>query len=116
MAFVTSLCSQTSDSESSDDSDDDEGVDLKDSQVLREKYDQLYQESMKISKINQKLGLKNKEVKEELGKVQNEFNDQKGVQKLWMTCFLCKNHLVTSQALAILESHHLSRMEVKSTK
>ncbi|KAG5535902.1 hypothetical protein RHGRI_023621 [Rhododendron griersonianum] len=48
MAFVTSLCSQTSDSESSDDSDEDEGVDLKDSQVLREKYDQLYQDCMKI--------------------------------------------------------------------
>ncbi|KAG5530448.1 hypothetical protein RHGRI_025409 [Rhododendron griersonianum] len=79
MAFVTSLCSQTSDLESSDDSDEDEGVDLKDSQVLREKYDQLYQENMKISKINQKLGLKNKEVKEELGKMQNQFNDKKGV-------------------------------------
>ncbi|KAG5565576.1 hypothetical protein RHGRI_001477 [Rhododendron griersonianum] len=39
MAFVTSLCSQTSDSESSDDSDEDDGVDLKDSKVLREKYD-----------------------------------------------------------------------------
>ncbi|KAG5528871.1 hypothetical protein RHGRI_029509 [Rhododendron griersonianum] len=82
IAFGASLHSHDSDHESSDDTDDEEGDEFKDSHELREKYDYLYKESLKINKTNLKLAEKYKNANIELAKVQDQFLEQKGVLAL----------------------------------
>jgi len=79
IAFGASLQSHLSE-ESSDDSDDEEeGDEFEDNQELREKYDQLYRESVKITKVNLKLAEKYKSVVAELAKLKNRVDNPKGV-------------------------------------
>ncbi|KAG5548244.1 hypothetical protein RHGRI_013820 [Rhododendron griersonianum] len=82
IAFGASLHSHDSDHESSDDTEDEEGEEFEDSHELREKYDFLYKESLKINKTNLKLAEKYKKANMELAKVQNQFLEQKGVLTL----------------------------------
>ncbi|KAI8530382.1 hypothetical protein RHMOL_Rhmol11G0053900 [Rhododendron molle] len=70
IAFGASLHSHDNDHESSDDTDDDEGDEFEDSHELREKYDYLYKESLKINKTNLKLAEKYKNANMELARVQ----------------------------------------------
>ncbi|KAG5562636.1 hypothetical protein RHGRI_005382 [Rhododendron griersonianum] len=82
IAFGASLHSHGSHHESSDDTDDDEGDEFEDSHELREKYDYLYKESLKINKTNLKLAEKYKNANMELEKLQDQFHEQKGVLTL----------------------------------
>ncbi|KAG5529052.1 hypothetical protein RHGRI_029649 [Rhododendron griersonianum] len=82
IAFGASLHSHASDHETSDDTEDEEGDEFEDSHELREKYDYLYKESLKINKTNLKLAEKYKKANMELAKVQNQFQEWKGVLTL----------------------------------
>ncbi|KAG5562441.1 hypothetical protein RHGRI_005244 [Rhododendron griersonianum] len=66
VAFGVSLQSNFSEHESSDDSDDEEGDEFEDVQELREKYEMLYKESVKIVETNLELAKKYKESNVEL--------------------------------------------------